>query len=208
MIRQYETPMCIFTLFREDGKEFWHCNFKSESHPVNKKIFRMSGQPMRQIDKVFIHCSASDHESHDDISVIRKWHVEERHFNDIGYHYFIKKSGEIQTGRPLDKVPAAQKGHNEGSIAICLSGLDHFTEKQFKALKALCHQIDTQHTVTFHGHREVSNKTCPNFNYKEVLDLDSDGKMKHPELPKIFNKKPNIWERIGALLDKLSFKGA
>lgn len=197
MIRQYETPMCTFTLYREDGKEFWHCGFKSDSHPVNKNYFKMSGQPVRNIDKIFIHCSASDNEGHDDIAVIRQWHSE-RGFNDVGYHYFIKKSGEVQEGRPLDKIPAAQKGHNEGSIAICLSGLDHFTYKQFKALRALCRELDKKYQVTFHGHREVSNKTCPNFEYKAVLDLDSEGRMRYPELPYVFTnpRQPTRWERF------------
>lgn len=205
IIRQYETPMCVNTLFRKGDHEYWHCGFKSDDHPVNKKYFRISGQPMRNIDRVFIHCSASDNEGHDDINVIRQWHLE-RGFNDVGYHYFIKKSGEIQTGRPMDKIPAAQRGHNEGSVAICLSGLDHFTEKQFKALRALCSQLDTQYQVSFHGHREVSNKTCPNFNYKEVLDLDARGRIQYPVLPDVFTRKLTLWERFMKWLDNLGGK--
>lgn len=43
VIRKTETPMCIFTLYEEDGVEKWHCLFKDVYHPVNKKLFKMSG---------------------------------------------------------------------------------------------------------------------------------------------------------------------
>lgn len=162
---------------------------------------------MRRIVKVFIHCSASDNPDHDDVEVIKRWHIE-RGFSDVGYHYFIKKSGKIQDGRPLEKIPAAQKGHNRNSIAICLSGLDHFTEKQFRSLKELCEKLDDRYQVTFHGHCEVSNKTCPNFAYKAVLNLDLDGRMVRPALPEVFTdpKAPTLWERFLSWLDKLSMR--
>lgn len=158
---------------------------------------------MRAVNKVFIHCSASDNKNHDDISVIKQWHLE-RGFNDVGYHFFIKKDGEIQKGRPLEKTPAAQKGHNTGSIAVCLSGLDQFTQKQFDALRRLCERFDDEYTVTFHGHREVSNKLCPNFEYKSVLRLDSDGRMIRPPLPEQFTcpkPKPSFWDRLRGKTD-------
>lgn len=151
--------------------------------------------PRRAIERVYIHCSASDHKHHDDIAVIRKWHTNPkppkddpdargewgRGWSDVGYHYFIRKSGLIEEGRPLQRMPAAQGGRNKGSIAICCHGLeeDKFTEAQFNSLRVLCSQIDNVYggQVTFHGHCEVSNKTCPVFNYKLVLGLDGKGHM-------------------------------
>jgi len=137
-------------------------------------------RPNRKVYCTFIHCSASDNPAHDDVSVITQWHIE-RGWNTIGYHYFIKKDGTIQEGRSLERIPAAQKGYNTGSIAICLHGLDIdlFTEEQFNSLRDLCNQIsDSYYEMTFHGHNEVNpNKTCPVFNVKEVLNLDAKGKM-------------------------------
>ena len=46
-------------------------------------------KPSRTVDRVFIHCSDSDWKHHDDISVIRKWHVDENGWGDVGYHYFM-----------------------------------------------------------------------------------------------------------------------
>ena len=88
----------------------------------------MFQKPNRHAYNVFIHCSASDNPKHDDVDVIRKWHVDEppygRGWSDIGYHYFIKKDGTLEIGRSLERTPAAQRGYNRGSFAICLHGLD------------------------------------------------------------------------------------
>lgn len=134
----------------------------------------------RNVDRVFIHCSASDDPLHDDVAVMDLWH-KQRGWSGVGYHFFIKKDGTLQEGRPLWKVPAAQAGHNVDTIAICLHGLleSKFTQEQFDTLKDLCRMIDDAYNgeVTFHGHREVARKACPVFDYKNVLQLDSNGNL-------------------------------
>ena len=138
-------------------------------------------KPTRRVKQVFIHVSDSDWAHHDDISVITNWHVEENGWSDVGYHYFIKKNGEIQKGRDLERTPSSQKGHNHATISICLHGKEKFTKRQFESLRRLCKQIHESYygRITFHGHKEVnSKKTCPNFDYVKVLNLDKDGYMK------------------------------
>ena len=144
-------------------------------------------RPARHVDRVFLHCSASDNPDHDDIATIRSWHVNERGWSDVGYHYFIRSDGALQEGRPLERTPAAQAGHNAGTIAVCLHGLaaENFTDDQFRTLTALAREIDEAYAgrVTFHGHCEVSSKSCPVFPYREVLGLDGAGRMTgSPEL--------------------------
>lgn len=136
--------------------------------------------PNRAVDRVFIHCSASDRPEHDDIAVMDRWH-KNRGWLGVGYHFFIRKDGMVQSGRDLEHTPAAQAGHNTGSIAICLHGLvpQAFTRMQRKSLIALCGEIHRAYggMVTFHGHGEVANKDCPVINVREVLGLDTDGSM-------------------------------
>ena len=138
-------------------------------------------EPHRRIDRVFLHCSASDDPNHDDIRTIRDWHVNGRDWEDVGYHYFIRKDGTLEAGRPLERPPAAQAGHNAGTIAICLHGLseERFAEGQYRTLIDLAREIDEACTgrITFHGHCEVSAKSCPVFPYRAVLGLDRDGRM-------------------------------
>ena len=141
-------------------------------------------KPDRPVDRVFLHCSASDNPDHDDIAAIRSWHVDGNGWSDVGYHYFIRKDGTLEEGRPLERIPAAQAGNNAGSLAICLHGLAEkfFTEAQYRALVALAREIDAAYSgrVTFHGHCEVANKTCPVFPYARVLGLDAEGRMAPP----------------------------
>ncbi len=140
-------------------------------------------KPARPVDRVFLHCSASDRPEHDSVAVIDAWH-KARGWAGIGYHFFIRKDGILELGRDIEKIPAAQEGNNTGTIAICLHGLDRgrFTEAQFATLRELCGQIDRAYgrginQVSFHGHCEVANKACPVFDYRAVLSLDKAGRL-------------------------------
>ena len=136
-------------------------------------------RPRRKVTRVFVHCSASDSKSHDNLATIRRWHVKDRGWSDVGYHYVITKNGKVHEGRPLRRTPAAQRDHNTGSIAICCTGLKEFTIHQMRSLIDLCLEINEAYegNITFHGHREVANKSCPVFGYRHVLALDSEGRM-------------------------------
>ncbi len=145
----------------------------------------MFTKPNRKVDRVFLHCSASDNPAHDNVATMRRWHVDPppagRGWSDVGYHLFVRKNGQMEAGRSLEKTPAAQAGHNTGTIAICLHGLDEpkFTQAQYDTLKSLCIEINNAYggDITFHGHREVAAKACPVYQYKDILKLDSFGRL-------------------------------
>jgi len=124
---------------------------------------------MRKIEKIILHCSDSDIKAHDDISVIKEWHLA-RNFKDVGYHYFIRKDGMIQKGRSWNTVGAHARGQNKHSIGICLSGRHKFTPIQFKALEHLIERVRCEAPeATIHGHCEFSSKTCPNFDVYDFV---------------------------------------
>ena len=115
------------------------------------------------------------------LSSHRRKIVEENGWEDVGYHFFIKRNGKIQKGRDLEITPSSQKGYNSRTISICLHGKNKFSKKQFESLRKLCLEIHRAYKgkITFHGHREVADeKTCPNFDYVKVLNLDAHGRMK------------------------------
>ena len=154
----------------------------------------MFTKPSRRIHRVFIHCSASDHAHHDNISTIKTWHLK-RGFSDVGYHFFIQKDGTLEYGRDIEKTPAAQKGHNLYTLAICMHGLkeENFKTAQFETLKKLATQIEHNYeNISFHGHCEVSKKACPVFNYRKVLDLDRYGSLNQSKisLTRLKSNKP------------------
>jgi N-acetylmuramoyl-L-alanine amidase len=148
-------------------------------------------KPKRWINRVYIHCTDSDaigsnYERQQLVKVVDQWH-KARGWSGIGYHFIVDKLGNIMAGRDIEKIPAAQVGRNIASIAICLHGKDPklFTEAAFDTLIDFCNQVDaiyntdTTTQVSFHGHSEVSpeGKTCPNFDYKTILNLDTQGNL-------------------------------
>lgn len=148
------------------------------------RTYARFAKPKRRVSRVFLHCSAHDGKHTDNAETMDAWH-KDRGWSGIGYHFFIRFDGTIEHGRPLYKSPAAQGGHNRGTIAICCHGgqnskPDAFTDKQFESLKLLCRDIDEAYggKITFHGHKEVSAKACPVYDYKAILGLDSKGYMK------------------------------
>lgn len=125
----------------------------------------------RKINKLIIHCSDSDVPTHNNISVIREWHLL-RGFNDVGYHYFINWEGDIQVGRSEDVVGAHCEGQNANSIGICLQGRNKFTDIQFNATKQLLSKLLSKYNLNWsdiypHNHFNKS-KTCPNFPIENV----------------------------------------
>ena len=134
----------------------------------------------REVERTFIHCTATSNPN-TSVEDLRRWHVDQNGWSDIGYHYYIDTGAVLHKCRPLSSTPAAQKGHNTGTIAICLNGLveSDFNEAQFEVLRHVCQEINAAHPeMTFHGHKEVAAKDCPVFDYKEVLGLNDFGEMK------------------------------
>ena len=137
-------------------------------------------KPKREITEWFLHHSATDKPGHDDIGWVRNLHVNQNGWDDVSYHYFINSKGELQIGRDLEKIPAAQAGHNTNTGAICLSGVgSSFTLAQFKTLEKLCNKINKAYKgeVKFKGHKEVYATECPHYDYKALLGISKEGFM-------------------------------
>lgn len=140
----------------------------------------------RVVDRIIIHCSDTPAGMDIGADEIRKWHVEERGWVDIGYHFIIRRDATIETGRDVDKdgdiyeeVGAHVAGYNRNSIGICMVGgkgdngepSSSFTAAQFSSLETLIRLIRADYPrATIHGHREFSAvKTCPNFDVQHWL---------------------------------------
>lgn len=130
---------------------------------------------MRPIDKIIIHCSATKPSMDWGAKEIRKVHVEQNGWSDIGYHYVIKRDGTIENGRPVKEVGAHVRGYNANSIGVCLiGGIDNnmkpeanFTEAQGDALDSLLDLLLGSHKSIskIYGHRDLDKrKACPSFN--------------------------------------------
>ena len=76
---------------------------------------------MRTVHLIVIHCSATkENETLTEIE-LEKSH-RQRGLNGIGYHYYIRKDGNIKSTLSVRKPGAHAQGHNLDSIAICYEG--------------------------------------------------------------------------------------
>ncbi len=140
---------------------------------------------MRTIKSIIIHCSATYAGQDIGTAEIDKWHKQQG-WDEIGYHFVIRRSGEIEKGRTLEKIGAHCRGHDAESIGICLvGGIDkdgkpenNFTKNQFSALISLTAKLKRQFPAIqhIHGHNEFSGKACPCFDVKEFFGKKNSDK--------------------------------
>lgn len=122
----------------------------------------------RKIDLIVVHCSASPDYMDIGVKQIKDWHLQ-RGFSDVGYHYVIRRNGEVEKGRPDSVAGAHAKGVNSKSIGICWVGTTNPSPEQEKSLIGLINWLRGKYNVTIEnvkGHREAvkTDKTCPNLN--------------------------------------------
>lgn len=135
-----------------------------------------------RFDRIVIHCSATPPSMDIGVKEIHRWH-KDRGFRSIGYHFVIRRNGQVESGRPYNEVPAAQKGFNRNSLAICLVGGvddagkpdDNFTDEQDRAWKRLVELALNEKLLPLSasfseatgilGHRDLPDvaKACPSF---------------------------------------------
>lgn len=130
---------------------------------------------------IVVHCAATKASMDIGATEIRKWHVDDNGWSDIGYHYIIKRGGLVQIGRPEAFQGAHAPAANSKSIGICLIGgmaedggpENNFTMEQFLSLKDLIKKLKmtNPNIVEIVGHSDIQeNKpNCPGFNLKEWL---------------------------------------
>ena len=143
----------------------------------------------RQIEEVIVHCLDTpphwmEGRSVDEkVAEVRRWHVEERGWSDIGYAAIIDFDGTIGWGRDLnndgdyfDDIGAHTLGRNRRSVGIALVGghgsaatdnfSDHFTAAQDVALRQVIATVKNyaKKDLPVNGHNQYANKACPGFN--------------------------------------------
>jgi N-acetyl-anhydromuramyl-L-alanine amidase AmpD len=121
-------------------------------------------------DYIILHHSASDNPIHDNLKTIREWHVA-RKFKMEGYHYYIRKDGAIEIGRPLHMVGAHCVGKNKNSIGVCLGGLHEFTEEQLHATARLIYNLKLVFkNLRIKGHRNFAKTACPHYSVGGIIE--------------------------------------
>jgi len=114
---------------------------------------------------------------------IDTWHRKDNHWKfGIGYHYVVRRNGEIEPGRPEWMIGAHCLNHNAHSIGICYEGglnargqpEDTRTAEQKAALRWLLRQLHRAYPhALIVGHHDLDpKKDCPVYNVvREYADL-------------------------------------
>ena len=148
---------------------------------------------MRQITEIIVHCAATRPEwmagrtAQEKVNEIRRWHVQQNNWADIGYHFIIDRNGEVVTGRPLERAGAHVANRNATTIGICLIGghgssstdqfSDHYTPEQDAALRKLLDDLRERFPVPVSGHNQYANKACPGFNVQRWYEAKPERKI-------------------------------
>ena len=77
---------------------------------------------MRQITLIIIHCSAVRPDQESSAAQIDTWHRQRGFHLGIGYHYVVRRNGQIEPGRPEWMIGAHCQNHNAHSIGVCYEG--------------------------------------------------------------------------------------
>ena len=147
---------------------------------------------MRDINLIVIHCTATKEGADFDAETIRGWHMNQRGFRDIGYHFVVRLDGTIEGGRDIRHGGAHAKGYNKNSIGIAYVGglnpegkpKDTRTVAQLHALRRIVETLKAIYgEMEVVGHRDLSvdlngdgmisanewMKACPCFDVKTEL---------------------------------------
>jgi len=98
------------------------------------------------LTKAVIHHTASRDVS---AKIIDKWH-KKRGWDGIGYHFVIRKNGDIEKGRSLNKRGAHALGRNNW-VGIALTGNDTYTVEQVYGLKKLLKRLGVTYIEPHHS---------------------------------------------------------
>lgn len=151
----------------------------------------------RQINQIIIHCSANGPTSKMRGADIKRYHMKERGWDRIGYHYVIPRDGSVEATLDENVAGIHCSGHNARSIGICLVGgiqdgrggdankdgliedwenkkkgapEANYVPEQWAALKDLVKRLMAKYPhATVHGHNEFAKKACPCFDVQKWL---------------------------------------
>ena len=144
------------------------------------------GSKRYPVHDIVLHCADTkpdwmeDARTSQKVAEIKRWHIEDRGWKDIGYHWIVDRDGTAQAGRRETVIGAGVMGFNRGVIHICLIGGNggnekdrfskHFTHAQDLALTRLIASIKSRTEIKrITGHNDHAAKACPCFNVAEYL---------------------------------------
>lgn len=135
-------------------------------------------------DAIVLHHAAATTARAEDIDRIHK----NNGWSGIGYHYYVRKNGEIHRGRPEWAAGAHVLNHNNHTIGICAEG-NYETETnmpsaQLAALCALVSDVRTRYPAAeVKRHRDYMATACPGryYPFDDIVNYEEDEEMSYEQ---------------------------
>lgn len=140
-----------------------------------------------KIEKIIVHALDTFPVMDVGLEFVRRVHVTENGWRDVGYHYIIRRDGTIELGRRCEAnnnyVPGAHVlGLNQNSLGIAMAGgkarkgghpVANFTFAQYRTLERMYWQLSNEYPdAEWDGHYAADpSKVCPGFDVKALLGL-------------------------------------
>ena len=129
-------------------------------------------------DKIVVHHTGNPQD--DDLSAKQiHWMHQGQGWSGIGYHYVIRKNGQVEQGRPEDCIGSHAYGENWHTLGVHVCGnfeLDdaYPTEYQVESLAYLlgwlCEKYDLDPYEDIVAHRDLMATACCGQNLYDMLD--------------------------------------
>ena len=134
---------------------------------------------MRTIKYIVVHCTATAPTITTD--EIRKYWREVRKWDKPGYHFLIKRNGDIRKLLDENEISYGAHGHNQESIHLAYIGgidkkanpVDNRSARQIHAMVDKLMELGEKYSqAQILGHRDFPgvNKACPSFDVREWLN--------------------------------------
>ncbi len=102
------------------------------------------------------------------VDEIHAYHKNINGWAGIGYHFYVRKNGNIFRGRPENWLGAHATGYND-HIGVCAEGnFENETmpaAQQAAIVEVLRYLFEKYGTLTVQGHRDAASTACPGKNY-------------------------------------------
>ena len=142
---------------------------------INKQ-YKWSGylSNRKTTDYIILHHAASSNCSPNNIHTI---HLKNG-WAGIGYHFYVRKNGNIYIGRLLNTIGAHAVGYNDKSVGVCFEGNfenEVMNENQLNSARYIVNYLRNIYpNAKVIRHKDVNATACPgkNFPFNKILKYD------------------------------------
>lgn len=141
------------------------------------------------------------------IDKIHNMHKNEKGWAGIGYHYYIRLSGEIYKGRPDKAIGAHTQGSNYNTLGVAFEGnynkRTNMTDAQFNSWCELKYHLNTKYgNMSVFGHKEKGYSECPG-KYFPLNKVKTDNSI---NIKLGWNEEPKGWWYCTSIENKYYYK--